>query len=264
MSLLVNAFLNFARLLRNTHRALRRSPDFVWIAVTGTLPEFEPSRRGLLRRRLDPRTLSPSLEGIRERLDRVLTDDRVRGVILRVENLAAGWAALEELRTEIDRFRKRGKQVVAYLPDGGDTRSYYLASAADEVFASPLSTLNLVGLRVRVNFLKDALGHLGLETEVIAVSPYKSAADPISRTDFSKESREQVERLLDRRFDTLVTGISAGRDISPERVRSLIDNAPYSAAEAVEKRLIDGALYEDELTCRLSSGEKPAKLVEWE
>src|ERR687894_1590381 len=263
MSLLVNALLNFARLLRNTRRALHRSPDFVWIPVTGALPEFEPSRRGLLRRRLDPRTLSPSLEGIRERLDRVLTDDRVRGVILRVENLAAGWAALEELRTEIDRFRKRGKQVVAYLPDGGDTRSYYLASAADEVFASPLSTLNLVGLRVRVNFLKDALGHLGLETEVIAVSPYKSAADPISRTDFSKESREQVERLLDWRFDELVSAISARRDVPSERVRNLIDNAPYAAGEAVEKRLIDGALYEDELAGRFSHDDKPARLVEW-
>ena len=263
MSLLINALLNFLRFLRNVRRALRRSPDFVWIPVTGTLPELKPSHRSRLRRRLDPRTLAPSLEDIRARLDRVLADGRVRGVILRVENLNAGWAALEELRTEIDRCREQGKGVVAYLADGGDTRSYYLASAADEIFASPLSTLSVVGLRVRVNFLKDALGSLGLETEVIAVSPYKSAADPISRTDFSKESREQVERLLDRRFDTLVTGISAGRDISPERVRSLIDNAPYSAAEAVEKRLIDGALYEDELTCRLSSGDKPATLVEW-
>ena len=263
MSLLVNALLNFARLLRNTRRALHRSPDFVWIPVTGALPEFEPSRRGLLRRRLDPRTLSPSLEGIRERLDRVLTDGRVRGVILRVENLAAGWAALEELRTEIDRFRKKGKRVVAYLPDGGDTRSYYLASAADEVFASPLSMLHLVGLRVRVNFLKDALGHLGLEAEVIAVSPYKSAADPISRTDFSKESREQVERLLDWRFDELVSAISARRDVPPERVRNFIDNAPYAAGEAVEKKLLDGALYEDELAGRFSHDDKPARLVEW-
>src|SRR3990170_6524040 len=263
MSLLVNALLNFLRLLRNARRALRRSPDFVWITVTGALPELEPSRRGLLRRRLDPRTLAPSLEGIRSRLDRVLADGRVRGVILRVENLAAGWAALEELRTEIERFRKRGKQVVAYLADGGDTRSYYLASAADEIFSSPLSTLDLVGLRVRVNFLKDTLGRLGLETEVIAVSPYKSAADPISRTDFSKESREQVERLLDRRFDELVAAVSTGRNISPELVRDLIDNAPYSAVEAVEKRLIDGALYEDELPGRLSSGDKPAKLAEW-
>ena len=60
---------------------------------------------------------------------------------------------------------------MAYLADGEDTRSYYLASAVDEVFSSPLSTLDLVGLRVRVNFLKDTLGRLGLETEVIALLP---------------------------------------------------------------------------------------------
>ena len=263
MSLLINALLNVLRFLRNVRRTLRRSPDFVWIRVSGVLPELEPSRRGLLRRRLDPRTLAPSLEDIRARLDRVLADGRVRGVILHIENLDAGWAALEELRTEIGRFREQGKGVVAYLADGGDTRSYYLASAASEIFASPLSTLNVVGLRVRVNFLKDALGRLGLETEVVAVSPYKSAADPIYRTDFSKESREQVERLLDRRFDALVTAISTGRGISAEQVRSLIDNAPYSAAQAVDKKLIDGALYEDELVCRLSNGDKPAKLAEW-
>ncbi|MBA3472876.1 MAG: S49 family peptidase, partial [Rubrobacter sp.] len=244
MTLLINALINLLRLLRNARRALRRPPDFVWIPVTGALPEFEPSRRGLLRRRLDPRTLAPSLESIRSRLDRILADGRARGVILRVENLDAGWATLEELRAELHRFREKGKTVAAYLVDP-DTRSYYLASAADEIFASPLSTLNVVGLRARVNFLKDALGSLGLETEVVAVSPYKSAADPISRSDFSPESREQTERLLDARFDELVSEISAGRDIPPERIKTIIDNAPYSAAEAVRNKLIDGALYED-------------------
>jgi protease-4 len=263
MSLLVNALVNLFRLLRNVHaRVLRRPTDFVWISVTGALPEFEPSKRGLLRRRLDPRPTVPSLEGIRARLDRLLADGRPRGVILRVENLDADWAALEELRAELHRFRSNGKKVVVYLVDPG-TRSYYLASTADEIFASPLSTLSVVGLRARVNFLKDALSSVGIEAEVLAVSPYKSAADPISRSDFSKESREQVERLLDRRFDELVAAISSGRDIPPGKTRALIDRAPYSAAEAVEEGLLDGALYEDELSERLGDDEKSAKLAEW-
>jgi protease IV len=262
MNLLINALINLLRLLRNARRAFRYPPDYVWLPVTGALPEFEPSRRGLLRRRLDPRTLAPSLESIRSRLDRILADGRARGVILRVENLDAGWVTLEELRAELHRFRERGKTVAVYLVDP-DTRSYYLASAADEVFVSPLSTLNIVGLRARVNFLKDTLGRFGLETEVVAVSPYKSAADPISRSEFSPEAREQTERLLDVRFDELVNAVSAGRDIPVEQVNAIIDDAPYSAADALRNKLIDGALYEDELTVRLSNGEKPARLAEW-
>ncbi|MDP8949873.1 MAG: S49 family peptidase [Actinomycetota bacterium] len=263
MSLFVNALVNLFRLLRNAYaRVLRHPPDFVWIPVTGALPEFEPPRLGLLRRRLQPRPPDLSLEGIRGRLDRILADGRVKGVILRVENLDAGWASLEELRAELRRFRESGKKVVAYLM-GPDTRSYYLASAADEIFAPPLSSLNVVGLRTRVNFLKDTLESLGLEAEVLAVSPYKSTQDPISRSGFSKESREQVERLLDRRFGELLTAISVGRGITPEETRALIDNAPYSASEAAEKKLLDGVLYEDELTGMLAEGEKPAKLAQW-
>lgn len=263
MGLLVNAMINLFRFLGNAYaRAFRRPWGFVWIPVTGALPEFEPSRRGFIRRRLDPRPAPLSLETIRTRLDRLLADGRVGGVILRIENLDAGWATVEELRDEIYRFKSNGKKVAAYLVDG-DTSSYYLAAAADDIFASPLSTLNVVGLRARVNFLKDSLSRLGLETEVIAVSPYKSAADPIARSDFSKEAREQVERLLDRRFDELIAAISDGRDVSPEEARALIDRAPYPAAEAVDAGLLDGALYEDELAGKLGDGEKPAKLAEW-
>jgi protease-4 len=263
MIALANLLVNIFRLLRNAFVwALRRPPDFVWLPITGTLPEFEPPRLGFLRRRLAPGPHTLSLEAIRVRLDRLLADGRPRGVILRVENLDAGWAALEELRAELDRFRSKGKEVVVYLVDP-DTRSYYLASSADEIFASPLSTLNVVGLRARVNFLKDTLNSLGLEAEVLAISPYKSAYDPLSRTDFSPESREQVERLLDKRYEELTAAISTGRDIPPAKTRTLIDNAPYFAAEAVEKGLLDGAVYEDELAERLGAGEKSAKLAEW-
>lgn len=181
---------------------------------------------------------------------------------MRVENLDAGWASLEELRAEMRRFRERGKKVIAYLIDP-DARSYYLATAADEVYATPLSTLNIAGLRARVNFLKDALGRVGLRAEVIAVSPYKSAGDSLARSNFSREAREQVERLLDRRFGELLNAISTGRKISPERSRSLVDRAPYLAPEAVKEGLLDGALYEDELPERLGENGAPARLAEW-
>jgi protease IV len=123
MNALIVALANLVRFLRNAAaRAMRRRPpDFVVLPVSGSVPELEPSRSGLLRRRLDPRPVGPSLEGIRARLDRILADGRPAGVVLRVENLDAGWASLEELRAEISRFQKSGKKVVAYLVDP-DTR----------------------------------------------------------------------------------------------------------------------------------------------
>src|SRR3712207_4027376 len=215
MWLIILALVNLWRLVRNAYaRLLRRPPDYVWIEVSGSLPEFE-APVGFLRRRLLPGPTPPSLERLRGQLERISTDGRPRGVVVRVRSLDAGWAALEELRGELCAFRERGGRVAAYLTEA-DSRAYYLACAADEILATPLATVNTVGVRTRVNFLRDALNRVGLEAEVVAVSPYKSAGDPYVRNDFSRESREQAERLLERRYEALVGAIAEGRGLDPE------------------------------------------------
>ena len=260
MSLFIDALINLWRLLRNASaRLLRRPPDYVWIEVSGTLPEFE-SRVGFLQRRLRPAPTGMSLETIRERLRRISADGRLRGVVLRVRNLGAGWAALEELRRELAAFKERGGRVVAYLMEA-DSRSYYLACAADEILATPLTTIDVIGLRAQVNFLRDALNRVGLEAEVVAVSPYKSAGEPFVRPDFSEESREQAERILDRRYEELIGAIARARKITAEEARASVDRAPYDPPEALTLGLLDGVCYEDELPGQL--GAEGGRLVEW-
>nr|MDQ3590454.1 S49 family peptidase [Actinomycetota bacterium] len=262
MSLIIDALVNLWRFVRNAYvRLLRRPPDYVWIEVSGSLPEFE-SPVGFLRRRVLPRPTPPSLERLRERLERISADGRPRGVALRVRSLDAGWTALEELRRELRAFRERGGRVVAHLMEA-DSRAYYLACAADEILATPLAPVNVVGVRTRVNFLKDALNRVGLEAEVVAVSPYKSAGDPYVRNDFSRESREQAERLLQGRYEELVGAISEGRGLDPEETRAKIDRAPYHAADALCEGLLDGVCYEDELPDRLEVEGRRSRLVEW-
>jgi protease-4 len=264
MSLFTDALVNLWRLVRNAGvRLLARPPDYVWIEINGPLAEFE-TPVGFLRRRLAPGPSPPTLERLRGRLDRISTDGRPRGVVLRIKNLDAGWAALEELRGEILELKERGKRVVAYLADPVDVRSYYLACAANEVLAAPLADLSITGLRARVDFLKDALDNLGIEVEVVAVSPYKSAGERFVRDDFSGESREQVGRLLDRRYEEVVRAISESRNLSPAEVRRGIDRAPYGARAALSEGLLDGVLYEDELPGRLGPEDRLARLAEWD
>src|ERR671916_1833272 len=262
MSLVIDALINFWRLLRNACvRLLRRPPDYVWIEVSGPLPEFE-SRMSFLQRRLRPGPTGPSLETIREQLRWISADGRPRGVVLRVRNLGAGWAALEELRRELAAFQERGGRVVAYLMEA-DSRAYYLVCAADEILATPLTTIGVIGLRAQVNFLRDALNRVGLEAEVVAVSPYKSAGETFVRNDFSRESREQAERLLDRRYEELVGAIAEARQITPQQARGRVDRAPYAAPEALDLGLLDGVCYEDELSDRLGAEDERAGHAEW-
>ncbi|CAN5848230.1 signal peptide peptidase SppA [soil metagenome] len=262
MGFAINALVNLWRMLRNGYRRLlRRPPDFVVFEVSGSLPEFDPPV-GFLRRRVTPGRPVLSLEEVRKRLRRLSRDGRVRGVVLRVQDLDAGWVALEEVRRELALYREGGGRVVAYLIDP-DTRDYYLASAADEILATPLATVAVTGLHTRANFVRDALQRIGVEAEVFAVSPYKSAYDTFARQDFSHEAREQAERLASRRFEALVEAIADGRGIARHEARQKIDRAPFSACAAMKARLIDGVCYEDELPERLNIDGQHAKMKEW-
>ena len=115
MSVLINLLANLWLALANGYRSLRRAPEYVTIQVSGSLPEFTP-QRGLLQRfgplRSQMRAQPPSLQEIRSRLRRISRDGRPHGVVLRVQGLDAGWAALEELRREVSAFRERGGRTV--------------------------------------------------------------------------------------------------------------------------------------------------------
>ncbi|MGB3682034.1 MAG: signal peptide peptidase SppA [Rubrobacteraceae bacterium] len=262
MALFADFLVNVWRGVRNVYARLsKRAPDYIVLDVGGSLPEFE-SRVGFVRRRLSPRASEASLEGLRTRLKRISDDGRVRGIVLRIQGLNAGWASLEELRAEIAAFRRKGGRVVAYLIEA-DSGAYYLACAADEVLATPLATLGVVGIRTRTDFLKDGLERAGVEAEVFAVSPYKSAGDRFARRDFSPEAREQAERLQDCRYEELVRAISEGRNLGPDEVRRKIDGAPYGTKEALSEGLLDGVCYEDELPGRLGAGGR-AEVSEWD
>jgi protease IV len=255
--------VNLWRLIANARsRLFARPPDLVWVEISGALPEFE-TPVGFLRRRIDRGPTPLALQALRERLDRISYDGRVRGVALRIKDIEAGWAALEEARRELLSFREGGGRVVAYLQDPVDTRSYYLACAADEVLIAPLVTVGVTGVRTRVSFFKDALERLGVGAEVVAVSPYKSAGEPYTRNDFSPEAREQAERLLDGRYEELVHAIGASRGLTEAEARDVIDGAPYGSQEALTAGLVDGVLYEDELPGRLAAGGERVRLAEW-
>ncbi len=263
MAALSTLLVNLWRLIANARsRLFARPPDLVWVEISGALPEFE-TPVGFLRRRIDRGPTPLALQALRERLDRISYDGRVRGVALRIKDIEAGWAALEEARRELLSFREGGGRVVAYLQDPVDTRSYYLACAADEVLIAPLVTVGVTGVRTRVSFFKDALERLGVGVEVVAVSPYKSAGEPYTRNDFSPEAREQAERLLDGRYEELVHAIGASRGLTEAEARDVIDGAPYGSQEALTAGLVDGVLYEDELPGRLAAGGERVRLAEW-
>lgn len=249
---------NLVRRVRNGWRTLlRRRVAWVRIELDGALPEFAATPRWWQRRFLGMRQPT-SLQRLRRQLQRIAADPNTRGVVLKINGLAGGWATLQSLRDELGRLRASGKRVVAYLISA-DMAGYYAACTADQIIVAPPVMVNTLGVRSEVQFLKDALAKFGISAEYTAVSAYKSAGEPFVRNNISDENRAQLERLLDGRFNAFVATVAAARSLPEAEVRAAIDAAPLPAHEAQARGLVDAVLYEDELAAFLDPEATDAK-----
>jgi protease-4 len=185
-------------------------------------------------------------------------DAHIKAVVLEPEGLNAGWAKLEELRGDIEQFRKSGKPVYAYLRTP-TAREYYIATAADRIYLGPEDPLYLKGMRAEIMYFKKTLDKLGVSVEVEHAGKYKDFGDMFTRPDMSPETREVITSVVDDLYGNLTAHIAAGRKKTPEQVRALIDEGPFLAPEAEKAGLVDELRFEDqmwgELKTRLNSGE---------
>ena len=171
-------------------------------------------------------------------------------MILRLNGLALTLADLQTLRGSILRLRAAGKRAIVFA-QSYTLAQYYLASAADEIILQPGGDLMTVGLHQEATFLKDALALIGVQLDVVAISPYKGAYDQFSRAEISPEGREQLEWLLDSRYDQIVNGIAEGRKELAEAVRGLIDSSPHVDQAALAAGYVDALLNEEDLAAHL-------------
>jgi protease-4 len=186
------------------------------------------------------------LHDIVEAVNFAARDSRIAALSLSLGKVVSGWAQLSDLRRALTVFRGSGKFIYCCMLEGGDAE-YYLASACDRIYMPPTAHLNLVGLSAEVFFFRDLMDRLGVDAHIQSVGEYKSAAEMFTRTDLSPQAREQMDSLLDDHYDELCRAIQS-RGVTRDEIASLIDSGPYTAREALEKRLLDGVCYQDEVT----------------
>ncbi len=185
-------------------------------------------------------------------LRRASTDSRIKAVILQPRGLNVGWAKLQELHEDIVAFKKSGKPVYAYLR-GATAREYYIATAADKVFMSPEDELDLKGLRVELMFVKTTLDKIGVQLQFEHVGKYKDAPDMFTKTSPTPETLEVMNQVLDQYYGNLVSTIATGRNKPADQIKATIDDGPFVGQEALDKGLIDGLLYEDQVDGELKT-----------
>lgn len=250
MGLLLFPFRYLWWLIRSVRRTIGKPPEYVLFVLESDLPALPDPPRPLWQRFTSPARLS--LKELGERFDAIAEDRRVKGVVLHLRPTPMAMATLQDLRELVAKLRKAHKRVIAWAPFYS-SGTYYLACACDEVLLLPSGSVQPLGFVDTHVFLKDGLARFGLSADFVRVSPYKSAADPLTRSEMSSELREQVTWLLDSNHRELVDAIAESRLLDPQGARRLIDGAPYGDDVAVQQHVVDGVLAEEDLPAHLKA-----------
>ena len=165
------------------------------------------------------------------------------------------WSTMHELRRGLQPFLDARKPTFAWaetFPDGPiGTCAYVLAAGFDEIWLQPGGGLGLLGVAVETTFLRGAFDKLGIEPQFEQRHEYKNAADRFLRTEFTDAHREALDAVAASVFADALAIVAAGRSMTPERVRELVDTGPRTATEAQAARLVDHLGYRDEVLAAL-------------
>ena len=178
---------------------------------------------------------------------RAAADPSIGEMVLNMRSLSLGLGRGQELREALAEFRSHGKRIICHLSYPGNL-DYYVASIADSILMDPVAQLNLVGLRAELTFYAGTFDKLGITVDMVRYGDYKSAAERYTNRESSPATREQLDRLLDNLYEQFVAGIATARGLSTDSLRVIIDNGPYTSAEAVACGLVDGLSYRDQLS----------------
>lgn len=176
------------------------------------------------------------------------TDPNIEGIYINFDGAGiVTTSLLEEVRGYLKNFKEEGKFIVAY----GETYSqggYYLASVADSLYLNPAGQMDWRGLAMQVMFYKGLLDKLGVEPQVFRHGTFKSAVEPYILNRMSPANRTQMETIANSIWGTLVNDIATSRNLSIDSLNMFAsDLSAMLPEEALEKRLIDGLKYEDEV-----------------
>ena len=176
-------------------------------------------------------------DGVIRVLGEYRDDPAVRAVVLRINSPGGVVAPTQEIFTAVRRLREAKKPVVASLGSVAASGGYYVAVAADRIYASPGTLTGSIGVVMQLANLEGLLKKVGVEYVVVKAGAYKDVGN-IARA-MTPEERRILQALLDDVYDQFVTAVAEGRSLDPQVVRGFAEGRIYSGRQAQGLKMVD-------------------------
>jgi protease-4 len=239
--------INADAYLAAVHAARTTAPDHIAVLVAqGTIVDGEQSPGNV-----GSDTLAQQIREVRE-------DDHVKAVVLRIDSPGGSAHASEIIRQELELTRQAGKPVIASMSSMAASGGYWIATAADEIFAEPTTLTGSIGVIAMFPELAEPFARLGLTVDGVATTPLAGALDP--RRPLAPETAEIVQLSVEHNYRLFLNLVAQARKMKPEEVDRVARGRIWTGAQAHKLGLVDQM---GDLDAALAAAAKRAGLTQY-
>ena len=180
-----------------------------------------------------------SADNIVTALRSAFEDEKTEGVILRINSPGGTPVQAGYIYDEILRLREKYPETRLYavVSDMAASGGYYVASAADEIYASNSSIVGSIGVRMDGFGVVDAMEKLGIESRTLTAGKNKALLDPFTPAD--EYSMKHLQTMIDDIHHQFIDAVKKGRGDRLKEFDDLYTGLIWTGREAVEFGLVD-------------------------
>ncbi len=173
------------------------------------------------------------IKSIRRARDR----ESIKAVVLRINSPGGSALASEVMLRELQLLRKK-KPVVVSMGDVAASGGYYIACAADSIFAEPNTITGSIGVfTVMFNAQKLLNEKLGVTTDGVKNAPY--ADFPTGSRPLTADEASRVQRSVDTIYAIFKRRVAVARRMSEAAVDSIAQGRVWTGQDAIGIGLVD-------------------------
>ncbi|MCB1927942.1 MAG: signal peptide peptidase SppA [Rhodocyclaceae bacterium] len=170
-------------------------------------------------------------------LARVRDDDAYRALVLRIDSPGGSVFASERIRREVDLIRQAGKPVVASMSSVAASGGYWVALAADEIWAGSSTLTGSIGIFGMFPDLSGLLARGGLAVDGVGTSPIAGGLDP--RRPLSDPMASALKSSIEHGYRRFVGLVASARGMDAAAVERVAQGQVWSGRQALDHGLVD-------------------------
>lgn len=166
-----------------------------------------------------------------------LDNSAVRAVVVRINSPGGVVGPTQEVYATIRRLEKAGKPVVASLSAVAASGGYYIAAAANRIYANPGTLTGSIGVIMQMPNVEGLFKKIGVDYVVVKAGEHKDIGNPARP--MTPGERRILQALLDDVHAQFIDAVAEGRRMDRAAVVALADGRIFSGAQAKELKLVD-------------------------